>query len=237
MDKKEFLDEVIDAIVGIEYSMENEEYVEAGFNLGKLYQMCLTERNAIKEDVATPLSISRKPLATPCTAPNTIPTTTYPNGITCVDPAESKVTFPQTPEPTNKSTHPYVSDHTAYVPEHIELVGTSTNVVVTDVPTTATITFPADVSKVPAMDPPVHPDKPSDKAVENVPVCDNAPKDDKEYPSLDEMPTETLVERLKELPPEVLAKVEELAKKMSNRWEKFRMKIKQRRMEKDDDEY
>lgn len=237
MDKKEFLDEIIDAIVGIEYSLENEEYVEAGFNLGKLYQRCLTERNAIGEDIATPLTISRKSIVTPCTpgtAPNTMPTTTYPN---TVDPAGSKVIFPQTTGPSNKTTHTYVSDHTAYVPEHIEPVGVSTNVVVTDVPTTETITFPADTESMPVREPPVHPDKPSDESVGNVPVCNDVPKDDKEYPSLDEMPTETLVERLKELPPDVLAKVEELAKKMSNRWEHFRMKIKQRRMEKDDDEY
>lgn len=70
---------------------------------------------------------------------------------------------------------------------------------------------------------------------ENVPVCEDAPKDDKEYSSLDAMPTETLVERLKELPPDVLAKVEELAKRMSNRWKQSKLRFEIWREKRHDD--
>lgn len=61
----------------------------------------------------------------------------------------------------------------------------------------------------------------SSQSVQNAVVTDVPQTDDKEYENLGEVPTETLVERLKELPPDMLALVEKYAKSISRRFRKL----------------
>ena len=59
------------------------------------------------------------------------------------------------------------------------------------------------------------------QTTQNDAVADVPQTDNKEYETLDEVPTETLVERLKELPPDMLALVEKYAKNISRRFRKL----------------
>lgn len=232
MDRKEFLDRVIEVVADIGDGLKNGKYMEAGIHLGVLQQMCITEREAIEKDAMAPITavpyrLVTNPSTSP-TAPDSNRTVPYTTHITC------EAVFPQTDVSykTASADSVHESDHVICMPEHIEPAGLPT--VVADAPKTETVvSVPDDVA--PATEPPASPDKPSEGTVENVPVCDDVVKDDTEYHSLNEMPTETLVERLKELPPDVLAKVEELAKRMSNRWEQLKLRFEIWRERKHDD--